>query len=78
MIVGIVCLGLCFYGALQMRKLKKTGFYIYTVGELLPIIVNIILLGFGIAFNGVIPIILGLAIPILFVVLYAMQLKHLK
>jgi uncharacterized BrkB/YihY/UPF0761 family membrane protein len=77
-VLGLVCIALCIVGAIQMRKLKKTGFYIYVAGELLPIVYSTILLGFGIAFNGIFGIIVGLCIPILFVILYARQLKHLS
>ena len=34
LIMTLVSLLLCFIGALQMRKLKKTGFFIYLVGEI--------------------------------------------
>ena len=77
-LIGLVGIGLCFYGVLMMRKLKKEGFYIYTVGELLPIIASTVLLGFATQFNGVWSYIIGLGIPVLFVILYANNLKHLK
>ncbi len=77
-LIGLVGIGLCFYGVLSMRKLKKEGFYIYTVGELLPIIASTVLLGFSTQFNGVMSYIIGLAIPVLFVILYARNLKYLK
>jgi len=77
-VIGLVGIGLCFYGALSMRKLKKDGFYIYTIGEIVPIIVTTFLLGFSTQFNGVTSYIFGLAIPVLFVILYARNLKYLK
>jgi hypothetical protein len=61
-----------------MRKLKKEGFYIYTVGELIPVIAGALLLGFSTQFNGVMSYIIGLGIPVLFIILYANNLKHLK
>lgn len=66
---------LCLIGALQMRKLKKSGFTIYTIGELAPLILTSILIGF--TFFGSITIFLSAIIAVLFVVLYATQRKHL-
>jgi hypothetical protein len=76
-LIALVGIGLCFYGALAMRKLKKEGFYIYTVGELLPVVASTILLGFSTQFNGVMSYIFNF-IPVLFVILYARNLKYLK
>jgi hypothetical protein len=75
-ILGLVGIALCFYGALQMRNLKKQGFLIYTVGELLPIVSFAIFIGFGGLFGGVTAIFSSL-IAIVFIVLYATQRKHL-
>jgi len=72
-LVGIV---LCFVGALWMRKLKKDGFWIYAAGEILPPIGSFVLLGSG-QYTGVTSVVMGIGIPLLFVILYAMQRKHL-
>ena len=76
LIVGVVGALLCLVGALQMWKLKKTGFYIYVVGELAPVIASAILLG-GAAFGGM-ALVMGAVFPLLFVVLYGLNLKHMK
>jgi len=73
-IVGIVGCLICLLGALQMWKLKKIGFYIYVVGEIAPVIVSAVLMGAS-AFAGF-AIILAV-IAVLFVVLYALNLKHM-
>ena len=75
-ILGIVATVLCIVGAVQMRKLKRTGFYIYTIGEVLPIIVTYIFIGTA-ALTGL-RLIFSLVFILLFVVLYASQLKYLK
>ena len=75
LLMGLISCALCIAGAVQMRKLKKTGFTIYTIGELLPIIFSVILLGSSATGLGSI---FSYAIAILFVVLYATQLKYLK
>ena len=66
---------LCLVGAIQMRKLKKNGFMIYVVGEIAPLIIMGILIGFS--FFGGIGILVGAFIAILFVILYANQRKYL-
>jgi len=71
----VSCL-LCFYGALQMRKLKKTGFSIYIIGDLVYYIAVFLFIGAStiISFGGL----FGIAIVLLFIILYATQLKYLK
>jgi hypothetical protein len=74
-IVSIVCIGLCFYGLLQMRKLYKNGFVLYTIGELLVPVVSMIMLYKP---GGTLAILLiSFIFPLLFVILYASQRKHL-
>ena len=74
LILGIVAAVLCIYGALQMRQLKKIGFPIYVIGELLPFVVSFI-------FVGQMPI-FGLVFALLinggFIIMYATQLKHMS
>lgn len=76
MIIGVICSILCLFGALQMWKLKKTGFYIYTAGELIQPIAGFILGGGGLI--GGMGATIGLVFAIVWVVLYALNLKHLK
>ena len=66
---------MCLIGALQMRKLKKSGFTIYTIGELAPIVVTAALVGFSMV--GGITIIVSSVFAILFVILYGTQRKYL-
>ena len=74
-LIGLIGIGLCVYGAIQMRKRKMQGYYMYVIGELIPFVVNTILLGVGFitGMSGLI----GVAFAILFVLLYTMQRKHL-
>ena len=76
LLVALVGYALCTWGAMQMRKFKKTGFGIYVVGELLPIVVTMLLIGMG-AFQGF-SMALALGFPLVFIILYATQLKHLS
>lgn len=77
-IVTILSVGLCVYGAIRMRKLKKEGFYIYALGEFLPLLGGIIILGASNQFTGTSSYIGGIGVPVLFTLLYATQLKHMK
>src|SRR5687768_17410015 len=38
---------LCLIGALQMRKLKKSGYTLYVIGEIAPIVIMGALIGFS-------------------------------
>ena len=75
LIIGLVAVLLCLYGASQMRALKKQGFYIWLIGEVLPVITPIIFIG-TMAFSGF--AIFGCLIPVLFIILYYTQLKYLR
>ena len=74
-LIGMAGIILCFIGALMMRKLKKDGFWIYTAGQVLPIVGNIAIIGMA-QFTGATSYIMFL-IPIVFIVLYARQRKYL-
>ena len=76
MIFGLVGIALAFYGAMQMRNLKKQGYLIYVVGEILPIISFAIFIGFGSLFGGI-AMIFSTLIAAVFIILYTMQRKHL-
>jgi len=74
MLLTIVGVSLCLYGALEMRKLKKQGFILWLVGELLPVVGGILFIGAGM-FKGF--ALIGIAFPVIFIILYLMQKKHL-
>jgi hypothetical protein len=75
LILSLVSYALCTYGALQMREFKKSGFGIYTIGELLPLAFGLIFfgtrsfMGFGL---------ISIIFTALFIILYATQLKYLR
>jgi hypothetical protein len=75
LIITLLGAALCFFGALQMRKLKKTGFSFYILGDIVGFATGIF-----IGFDSIATIVGGfvIAITILFVILYAAQLKYLK
>ncbi len=75
LIMSLISLGLCFVGALQMRKLKKQGYLLYVIGELLPILTSIVFIGvFSLkGFSAY----FGYFIALLFILLYTGQKKYL-
>ncbi len=74
-IVNIICALICLLGVLWMWKLLKKGFYVYLVGELAAPIITLILVGFGI---GGFFATMGFIVPIIMVILYAVNLKHMS
>ena len=74
LIISLVAVGLCVFGALQMRKLKKEGYYLWLVGEILPWIGSAIFI--PIFYNTVFAYFM--VFPILFIFLYTVQRKHLS
>ena len=81
-ILNILGNGLCLLGAFWMWSLKKNGFFVYVIGQILPLIASFGLLGgmsFG-AFAGLafVGMIIGALFPIAFIVMYALNLKHMK
>lgn len=73
LIIGLIGTALCLYGALQMRKLKKEGYLLWLTGELLPIIGTIIFV--PVFFKTM--FVFFLIFPVLFIILYTTQRKHL-
>jgi hypothetical protein len=75
LLINLVTVLLCFFGALQMRKLKKRGFIMYVLGDLLSIVKLFLvsvspLAGVLYAFSY--------GIVLIFVILYATQLKYMN
>lgn len=75
LILSLVAVALCVYGAIQMRQLKKQGFIFYLIGQILPFLSLVLFLGFfmlaGVGFA------VGTSITVLFILLYAINRKHL-
>ena len=72
-IIGLIAVTLCFYGALQMKKKKKEGYFLWLVGEILPFIGSVIFV--PALFNTL--FIYFSIFPLLFIILYTVQRKHL-
>ena len=76
LLIALLGIVLCLVGALQMRKRKKSGFILYVLGDLAPL-VNMFFVSVASTFAG---ITLGISYGIagLFIILYATQLKYMK
>ncbi len=74
--VTIVCAIASIVAAVMMRKRKKDGLTVYIAAEILPLIVSIILMGTA-QFTGVMSYVIAIGLPLIFIVLYIMQKKHL-
>jgi hypothetical protein len=77
LILTILGSALCILGAMQMRKLRQMGYYLWLIGEIFPVIGSILFLGKAAFVQG--PLILGIAygILLLFIILYTLQRKYL-
>ncbi len=74
LILALVSVALCFYGVMQMRKLKKQGFMFYVIGELMPFVTMALFIG-TFALSGFWFYVIC-CIALLFILLYAAQRKH--
>ena len=82
---GLACTVLCIIGSVMMWQLKKAGFFIYLIGEVAPLALSFILLGSLASTGG--PVtggiaatagIIGAIFPAAFVIMYGLNLKHMK
>lgn len=74
---------LCLTGALFMWRLKKIGFYIYIIGQILPLIgsfmtMNSMFKNSMFAGFGMIAMVFGMLFPVAFIIMYGLNLKHMK
>lgn len=68
LVVGFLTTLVGLFGVIKMWKLQKVGFYIYTACVVISFIMGIVYSGFG--FMGL--------LPMIFVVLYGLNLKAMK
>lgn len=65
---------LCLAGAFAMRKLKSQGYFLWLIGELLPIVSTALFIG-STAFSGF--ALIGFIFPLSFIILYTISRKEL-
>ena len=76
-IIQIIASIICLVGVLIMWKLKKSGYFIYLVGEIAPAIASFALMG-GYGPLGTFAMVAGLIFPIAFILMYGLNLKHMS
>jgi hypothetical protein len=74
LLLNLAGVGVCLYGALQMRKLQKAGFGTYILGDILPYVSMFLFQGVTVGFG----LYVGVLFTAIFVILYATQLKYMK
>jgi hypothetical protein len=70
-IIGLLTTIICFVGVLKMWKLKKSGFFLYAGASAVSIIM-------GLVYSGMDGLVMGTVVPVAFIVMYGMNLKHMK
>jgi hypothetical protein len=73
---AIIVAGLSAFGAYLMWNLRKTGFYVYVAAKIIGLIVPLVFLGVNLITMAVVAF--GLFIGLIFIVLYAVNLKHMR
>lgn len=73
---------LCILGAILMFQLKKVGFFLYVGGCVIAIVVSLmsinVLMPSGLAGFGMIAVVLGAMVSVAFIIMYGVNLKHMK
>jgi hypothetical protein len=82
-IIALIAAIVCLAGVLMMWNLKKSGYFIYIVGEIVPPIATISLSGQSglsevFASLYILILALGFIVPIAFIVMYGVNLKHMN
>ena len=81
--LGIILASIvCLVGAILMWKLKKEGFFIYVIGQMIPVVsISVVIIGtFGFEYMSLAFMIslLSAIFPTAFIVMFGLNLKHLK
>ena len=71
LVVGFICVIINLMGVIRMWKLKKSGFFMYTGGTVISLIM-------GIVYNGTTGLVMSLVIGGAFIVMYGLNLKHMS
>lgn len=80
--LGMLVAVLCIFGAVLMYQLKKNGFYMYLGGCVLSTAISFLamshLMPSGLAWVGYITVILSTLVSVAFIIMYGVNLKHMK
>jgi hypothetical protein len=73
-LTSIVCCILCIVAALMMRKLKRSGYFIYVLAQ----VVSVALPAYFLGQNSIFSLVFSILFPLAFIIMYGANLKHLK
>jgi hypothetical protein len=81
-LIALIAALVCLAGVLMMWNLKKAGYFIYIIGEIVPPIATISLSGQSglsemFASLYILLLALGFIVPIAFIIMYGINLKHM-
>jgi hypothetical protein len=65
-------------GVILMWKMKKGGFYLYTITELIPPVSSLVILSMIFGGLGIAMSLFNFIIPLGFVIMYGLNLKHMR
>ena len=68
----------CLLGVIMMWKLKRIGFYLYSFFEIFPVILTTVLLGNVGGIFGQLGLVFAFIFPVAFIIMYAVNLKHMN
>ncbi len=72
---AVLCI-IALFGVINMWQLKKMGFYLYTGAKIFILLIPVIFLGFN--FFSFIAVTINGLFVLLFIILYAVNLKHMN
>ena len=75
LLVHLIGAILCYFGAKQMWNFKRKGFYYFTIGVIVPDVVSGSVFG-ATFFSGASLVVF--IVPILFIVLFGLKVKHMS
>lgn len=72
-LIGLVMVILGLIGVIRMWKLKKSGFMLYVISSIVPIIMGYVAGG-----QYAPSMVMGIILPVAFIVMYGLNLKHME
>jgi hypothetical protein len=75
-LLSLILSVIALFGVIMMWQLKKTGFYLYTGSKIFVLIIPLIFLGFN--FITFIAVTTSGLFALVFIILFAVNLKHMK
>ncbi len=75
-LVNLACSIIALFGVIMMWKLKKLGFYLYSVSEIIILVLPVALIGFSFMLGF--SLVFGFIFTAGFIIMYALNLKAMR